>query len=150
MANTPNTTTLSKLYFSESETGEKTQVAWVQEIPEFNPAPEAITYSSLDTDYEGQIPGRRKAETLEIPVLFTEEQHDELKAVDKAKDYYWFIQLPDETATTEGKALVFYFKAKVRLSMDTITVDEMLQEKIVLYRTGEVMECKGLPTTATV
>lgn len=56
-----------------NKSGEKSQGGWVQEIPAFDSAPEAISYSSLDTDYEGQIPERRKGETLEIPVLFTEE-----------------------------------------------------------------------------
>lgn len=30
--------------------------------------------------------------------------------------------------------------------MEAITVDEMLQEKITLYRTSDVMANKGLPT----
>lgn len=146
MANIPNTSTLSKLFYGETETGEKTAIAWVQEIPAFDSAPEAITYSALDTNYEGQAPGRKKAETIEIPVLFTESQHDALKELDENKEYYWFIQLPEETAITDGKPLVFYFKAKMRLGMDAIAVDDMLKEKITLYKNSEVKESKGLPT----
>lgn len=143
---TPYSTMLSKLYYSETETGEKTQVAYVQEIPDFDSAPEGVEWSALDTDYVGQAPGRRSAEPIAIPVLFTEEQHDELKALSKTTDYYWFILLPEETATQTGKPVCFYFQAKVRLGMNALAVDEMLQETLTLYKSTEVQESKGLPT----
>ena len=143
---TPYSTILSKLYYSETKTGEKTQVAYVQEIPEFDPAPEGIEWSALDTDYTGQVPGRRSADAIAIPVLFTEEQHDELKALDKTKDYYWFIVLPEETASQTGKPLCFSFQAKARLGMAALSIDEMLQETLTLYKSTEVEESKGLPT----
>lgn len=144
--NTPYSTMLSKLYYAETLEGEKKQVAFVQEIPDFDPAPEGIAYSALDTDYEGQVPGRRSADAIAVPVLFTEEQHDELKALDKTKDYYWFILLPEETASTTGKPVCFYFQAKVRLGMNALAIDEMLQETLTLYKSTEVSESKGLPT----
>ena len=143
--NTPYSTMLSKLYYAETLEGEKKQVAFVQEIPDFDPAPEGIAYSALDTDYEGQVPGRRSADAIAVPVLFTEEQHDELKALDKTKDYYWFILLPEETASTTGKPVCFYFQAKVRLGMNALAIDEMLQETLTLYKSSEVSESKGLP-----
>ena len=144
---TPYSTMLSKLYYSTELTGEKTQVAWVQEIPEFDPAPEGIEFSALDTDYTGQVPGRRSADAIAIPILFTEAQHDTLKALDKTKDYYWFILLPEETASQTGKPLCFSFQAKVRLGMAALSVDEMLQETLTLYKSTAVEESKGLPTT---
>ena len=68
---TPYSTMLSKLYYSETKEGEKTQVAYVQEIPDFDPAPEGIEWSALDTDYTGQVPGRRSADALpKIPSGF--------------------------------------------------------------------------------
>ena len=144
---TPYSTMLSKLYYSETLEGEKTQVAWVQEIPEFDPAPEGIEFSALDTDYTGQVPGRRSADAIAIPVLFTEEQHDTLKALDKTRDYYWFILLPEETAVTPQKPVCFNFQAKVRLGMAALSIDEMIQETITLYKSTEVSETKGLPET---
>ena len=147
---TPYSTMLSKLYYSETLEGEKTQVAYVQEIPDFDPAPEGIEWNALDTDYTGQVPGRRSADAIAVPVLFTEEQHDELKALDKTKDYYWFILLPEETASQTGKPVCFYFQAKVRLGMNALAVDEMLQETLTLYKSTAVEESKGLPTTSGV
>lgn len=147
---TPYSTMLSKLYYSETLEGEKTQVAYVQEIPDFDPAPEGIEWSALDTDYTGQVPGRRSADAIAVPVLFTEEQHDKLKALSKTTDYYWFILLPEETATQTGKPVCFYFKAKVRLGMNALSVDEMLQETLTLYKSTAVEESKGLPTASGV
>ena len=144
---TPYSTMLSKLYYSETLEGEKTQIAFVQSIPEFDPAPEGIEWSALDTDYTGQTPGRRSADAIAIPILFTEPQHDKLKALDKTKDYYWFILLPEETATTPGKPICFNFQAKVRTGMAEMAIDDMLQETITLYKSTEVSETKGLPTS---
>ena len=114
---TPYSTMLSKLYYAESKTGEKTQVAYVQEIPEFDPAPEGIEWSALDTDFTGQVPGRRSADTI---------------------------------ASQTGKPVVFYFQAKVRLGMAALSVDEMLQETLTLYKSTAVEESKGLPTDSGV
>ena len=145
---TPYSTMLSKLYYAETLEGEKKQVAWVQSIPEFDPAPEGIEFSALDTDYTGQTPGRRSADVIAIPILFTEPQHDTLKALDKTEDYYWFILLPEETATTPGKPVCFNFQAKVRLGMAEMAIDDMLQEILTLYKSTEVSETKGLPESA--
>ena len=87
--------------------------------------------------------------SLTIPILFTESQHDLLKArADANKDSYWFIKLPDSTAETTGKPLVFYFTADCDLGMDTIAIDDMLKENLTLYRSSEVQESKGFPTVS--
>ncbi len=144
-AGTPSSSILSKLYYCETKEGEKKQVSWVQEIPEFDPAPEGIEFSAVDTDYTGQVPGRRSADAIAIPVLFTKEQHEVLKALDTKKDYYWFILLPEDVNPT-GKPPCFYFQAKVRLGMNAIAIDEMLQETLTLYKSTAVEESEGLPT----
>ena len=60
---TPKTSTLSTLWVAETLTGERTQVAFVQEIPPLKSAKEAITYNALDLEEEQQAKGNRKAET---------------------------------------------------------------------------------------
>lgn len=144
----PKTSTLTKLYHASTLAGEKSQVAFIQSIPEFLKAPEPITYSALDIDDERQVEGRKKAETLEIELLFTEEQYDELKALtaDKTNEY-WFIQLPEDTATTVGKALTWYFQATCFIGMSEIAIDDMLKAKLTLYRNSTIEESKGFPTS---
>lgn len=143
----PKTSTLTKLYHASTLVGEKSQVAFVQSIPEFLTAPEPITYSALDIDDERQVEGRKKAEILEIELLFTEEQYDELKklASDKTNEY-WFIQLPEVTASEEGKPLTWYFTGTCFVGMSEIAIDDMLKAKLTLYRNSAVEESKGFPT----
>ncbi len=144
--NTPKTSTLSTLWYSETKTGEKKQVAYVQEIPPLKSAKEAITYNALDLDEEQQAKGSRKAETLTIPLLFTEEQHDELNALAESdKEYNWFIKLPDSTATMPGKPLVFNFTGACDMGLDTIAIDDLLKENLTIYRSSKVEETKGFP-----
>lgn len=143
----PKVSTLSTLWYGTTLTGERTQVAYVQEIPALQSAKEAITYNALDLDEEQQAKGTRKAETLTIPLLFTEDQHDTLKALaDTDTEYFWFIKLPDATASTANKPLVFNFTGACDLGMDTIAIDDMLKENLTIYRSSKVNETKGFPT----
>lgn len=148
----PKTSTLTKLFHADTladlkdETKRK-QVAFVQGIPEFLTPPEPITYSALDIDDERQAPGRKKAESIEIELLFTEEQYDELKTIQDAKtNGYWAIQLPEETATTVGKPLTWYFTGTCYIGMSEIAIDDMLKAKLTIYRSSAIEESKGFPT----
>ncbi len=144
----PKVSTLTGLYYAETLNGEKTQIAFVQSIPPLKKAKEAITYNALDLEEEQQAKGSRKAEALEIPVLFTEPQHDKVKVLaDSDKSYYWFIQLPKETAVTSDKPLTFYFSGAVDLGLDELEIDGMIQETITVYRDSKVQESKGFPTS---
>lgn len=144
---TPKVSTLSTLWYANTLTGERTQVAYVQEIPPLKSAKEAITYNALDLEEEQQAKGSRKAEVLTIPLLFTETQHDKLKKLSESdEEYYWFIKLPDSTASEAGKPLVFNFTGACDLGMDTIAIDDLLKENLTLYRSSKVNETKGFPT----
>lgn len=148
VGDTPLTSTLSSLWYGDSATdAQKEQVAFVQSIPEFLKAPEGVTYSSIDIDDERMAPGRKKAEALEIEILFTEEQYDKLKALNDTTKT-WFIQLPDATASTTGKPLTWHFTAKSFIGMSEIAIDDMLKSKITLYRSGAINESKGFPTAS--
>lgn len=147
----PRTSTMTKLFHADTledlkSNTERKQVAYVQGIPEFLKAPEPVTYSALDIPDERQAEGRQKAETLEIEILFTEEQYDELKAIQTAKtNGYWAIQLPEETAKTTGKPLTWYFTGTCYIGMSEIALDDMLKSKITIYRSSEIEESKGFP-----
>lgn len=143
----PRTTMMTKLYHASAKTGEHKQIAYVQSIPEFLTAPEPITWSALDIDDERQAVGRKKAENLEIELIFTEEQYDELKALEIANsNEYWFIQLPEETATQDGKPLTWNFQATVHVGLAELALDDMIKAKITLYRNTAIEESKGFPT----
>ena len=148
----PKTSTLTKLFHADTladlqAEAKRKQVAFVQSIPEFLKAPEGITYSALDIPDERQAEGRQKAESLEIEILFKEDQYDELKALQTAKtNGYWAIQLPESTASTTGKPLTWYFTGTCYIGMSEIAIDDMLKSKITIYRSSEIKESKGFPT----
>ena len=148
----PKTSTLTKVFHADTLEDLKTeskrkQIAFVQSIPEFLKAPEGITYSALDISDERMAEGRQKAENMEIEFLFTEEQYDELKAIEKAKtNGYWAIQLPEVTATEAGKPLTWYFQGTCYVGMSEIAIDDMLKAKVTIYRSSEITESKGFPT----
>ena len=148
----PKTSTLTKVFHADTlvdlkDATKRKQVAFVQGIPEFLTPPDPITYSALDIDDERQTEGRKKAENLEIEFLFTEDQYDELKAIEKAKiNGYWVIQLPEETAKTTGKPLTWYFTGTCFVGMSEIAIDDMLKSKVTIYRSSAITENKGFPT----
>lgn len=149
MANTvsPQVSTLTKLYYATTKTGTRTQVGYVQSIPEFLTAPEPITYSALDIDDERQASGRKKAENIEIEFLYQESQWDEIKALETAgTDVYWFIQLPESTAETKTKPITWNFTGTCHIGMSEIAIDEMLTSKLTIYRSSAIEETKGFPT----
>lgn len=144
---TPKVSTLSTLWVGNTLTGEREQIAFVQEIPALKSAKEAITYNALDLDEEQQAKGSRKAEPLTIPILFTEDQHDKLNAkANSDEELFWFIKLPESTASEAGKPLVFYFTGACDLGLDTIAIDDLLKENLTIYRSSKVQESKGFPT----
>lgn len=148
----PKTSTLTKLFHADTladlqAEAKRKQVAFVQSIPEFLKAPEGITYSALDIPDERMAEGRQKAENLEIEILFKEDQYDELKALQTAKtNGYWAIQLPESTASENGKPLTWYFTGTCFIGMSEIAIDGMLKSKITIYRSSEIKESKGFPT----
>lgn len=144
--NIPDVTTLAKMWYSETLTGEKTQVAFVESIPQLEEAPDSITAIVLDLNYELAQPGIRKSATIEVPVLYTHTQHKRLRALDKNKDYYWFFELPEATAETEGKALVRYFTGKIRITVGEVAPEDFIRDTITLYKNSDVTENDGMPT----
>lgn len=150
----PKTSTMTKLFHADTledlkDGAKRKQVAYVQSIPQFMTAPEGIAYSALDIPDERQAEGRQKAESLEIEILFKEDQYDELKAVQNAKtNGYWAIQLPESTALQEGKPLTWYFTGTCHVGMSEIAIDDMLKTKLTIYRSSEISESKGFPTLA--
>ena len=82
---TPDVSTLTKVYYAESKTGERIQVAFAEEIPALEEAPEQITATVLDLDYEIARPGLKKAGTIEIPILFTHTQHKKIKRIKRKR-----------------------------------------------------------------
>lgn len=142
---TPDVSTLTKVSYSETKTGSRTPICYTEEIPPLEEAPEQITASVLDLDYEIARPGIKKAGTIEMPILFTHTQHKKLREL-KDKELYFFFELPARTAETDGKPLVRYLQGTSVLTMDTISAGEFLKDKLTIYKSSDVEESDGFPT----
>lgn len=143
----PDISTLTRVWYSETLEGERTQIAYTEEIPALEEAPEQITATVLDLDYEIARPGVKKAGTIELPILYTHTQHKALRNL-KGKDLYFYFELPENTAETAGKPLVRYCKGNCIVTMDTITAGEFLKDKLTIYKLGDVEESDGFPVVA--
>ena len=142
----PQASMLTEVWYGDTETDAAEQIFYVQEIPALVTARDPITYGGLESDEEMQAKGRRKAESITMPVLYYEEQSDALAALAESETVKWFfVKLPDATAATSGKPLVYKCQATLDLSNDTISIDNMLQETVTLYKQGPVTRMKGLP-----
>jgi len=132
----PDISTLSKLYFAETKTGERKQICLTEEIPAIEEPPEQITGSAVDIDYEFSRPGKTKAGTIEVPVYYTHTQHKWLKSIER-KDGYFFVQYPENTAPTGEKPLIKMFQGSLVVIGDTLAVDEWIKDKVNIYRTAK-------------
>jgi hypothetical protein len=142
----PKTSVLTKIYYADDVDSARSQVIYVQEIPILEEAAEAIAYNALDFESERQEQGTKAATTIEVPILYSETQHDTLKAISDAKsEKVWFIEYPEATAVTPGSPLVKYFTGTMNLVGEAIAINEMLLDKITLYRNSDITEQKGLP-----
>lgn len=141
----PDISKWAKVYYSETLTGERTQVAFVEEIPQLEESPEPITGTCLDLDYEFSQPGIKKTTQIEMPIYFTHTQHKKLRSL-KDKKLYWFFQNPAHTVKTGMEPLVRYLQGKMYITMDTATVGEFLKDKITIYKSSDLEESDGFPT----
>lgn len=146
----PQTSMETELWYATDKTGtDIKQILQVQEIPTVQTAQEPVTYGNLESTTEFSAKGRRKSESIAIPILYVEEQHDALKALETSDAEVWFfVKLPERTAKTSEKPLVYAFCGSVSLSNDTISIDGMLQETLTIFKSSETEEMKGLPSAA--
>lgn len=137
----------ANLEFSETLTGEKTLVAWVQNIGQLNQLKDGITYSAIDRDEEYMAKGKKKAEAIDIEVLFTHAQHKTLRAMAEGdKEYYFYIKYPEATANEAGKPLVFSLKATMDFASNAMEDGELLKDTIRLFKKSNLVETDGYPT----
>lgn len=145
--NDPDVSTLTKVWYATTLTGNRTQIAYTQEIPPLEEPPEQITAQALDIDYEIARPGIKKAGSIQIPILFTHTQHKALRAL-KGQNLFFFFELPNNTAETTNKPLVRYLQGTCVLTMDTIATEDFLKDILTIYKTSDVEESDGFPTAS--
>lgn len=138
------TTTLTKLFYAEDlekivTKSTRKQVAFVETIPRFVTETNEKPYLDINIDDERQTLGKKRIESMEIELLFTEEQYNTLIEIQRAKiNGYWAIQLPEEIAIEAGRPLIWYFTGICNIDMSNITMyNNMLKAKLTIYRNLE-------------
>lgn len=139
---TPKTSMRTELWYSTSSSYTSlTQVFMVQEIPALQSPKDAINYGCLESSTEFTTDGTRKAETITVPLLYVEGQHNTLKAIaDAGTKLYFVVKLPDSTTTTAGHPNCYQFSGTIDLTLDTMSIDGMIQENLTIYRDSLVEE----------
>lgn len=139
---TPKTSMRTELWYSQNSgyTGLK-QIFMVQEIPVLQAPKDAINYGCLEASTEFTTDGTRKAETITVPVLLVEAQHNELKALANANtELYFCVKLPESTTATAGHPICEKFSGTIDLTFDTFSIDGMIQENLTIYKDSLVTE----------
>ena len=139
---TPKTTMKTELWYSTSSSlTSLKQIFMVQEIPVLQAPKEAVNYGCLESSTEFQTEGTRKAETITVPILFVEAQHNELKALaDANTELYFVVKLPDSTSATAGHPICEKFSGTIDVSLDTLPIDGMITENLTIYKDSPVTE----------
>ena len=139
---TPKTSMRTELWYSTSSSYTSLkQIFMVQEIPVLQAPKEAINYGCLESSVEFQTEGTRKAETITVPVLLVEAQHNELKALaDANTKIYFAVKLPESTTATAGHPICEKFSGTIDLTFDTFSIDGMIQENLTIYKDSVVEE----------
>lgn len=144
----PKISMTTELYYSESnDYSDKEQIFMIQSIPQLQAPSEPVTYGCLESDTEYQTEGRKKAESIQIPILYVSVQHDTLKAFADAKTkLYFMVKLPNSTAPANGKPLIEKFSGTIDISLDAIELDGILQETLTIFKDSSVSEDKWTET----
>ena len=77
-ATTPQVAMKAEVSYATSLTGDKTKIGYVQKVGQLKTLKEGQTYSALDLDEERMAKGKRKAEAVDIEMMFIQETHKDI------------------------------------------------------------------------
>lgn len=148
---TPKTTTpqvamKSKVSYSPTLTGNRTDIGYVQKVGQLKTLKEGQTYSALDLDEERTAKGKRKAETVDIEMMFIQETHKSIKAIaDADTTIYLFLEYPETTASVANKPLVQTVKCTVDIAGQEMNDGDFIKDTMRVYKESKVVETDGYP-----
>ena len=152
MADTPATTTpqvamKAEVSYATTLTGDKTKIGYVQKVGQLKTLKEGQTYSALDLDEERLAKGKRKAETVDIEMMFIQETHKSIKAIaDADTQIYLFVKYPETTASVSGKPLVQTVKCTVDIAGQELSDGDFIKDTMRVYKESDTVETDGYPT----
>ena len=146
-ATTPQVAMKAEVSFATTLTGEKTKIGYVQKVGQLKTLKEGQTYSALDLDEERMAKGKRKAETVDIEMMFIQETHKSIKAIaDADTQIYLFVKYPETTASVSGKPLVQTVKCTVDIAGQELSDGDFIKDTMRVYKESDTVETDGYPT----
>lgn len=143
---TPQVAMKAEVSFATTLTGEKTKIGYVQKVGQLKTLKEGQTYSALDLDEERMAKGKRKAETVDIEMMFIQETHKTIKAIaDADTQIYLFVKYPETTASVANKPLVQSVKCTVDIAGQEINDGDFIKDTMRVYKESKVVETDGYP-----
>lgn len=145
---TPQVAMKAEVSFATTLTGDKTTIGYVQKVGQLKTLKEGQTYSSLDLDEERMAKGKRKAETVDIEMMFIQETHKAIKAIAEADtSIFLFVKYPETTASVEGKPLVQTVKCTVDIAGQELNDGDFIKDTMRVYKESDTVETDGYPVT---
>ncbi len=149
IATTPQVLMKAEVSYATTLIGEKTKIGYVQKVGQLKTLKEGQTYSALDLDEERMAKGKRKAEAVDIEMLFIQETHKTIKAIaDADTSIYLFVKYPESTAKTKDKPLVQTVKCTVDIAGQELSDGDFIKDTMRVFKESETVETDGYPIEA--
>ena len=148
---TPKTTTpqvamKAEVSYATNLTGDKTKIGYVQKVGQLKTLKEGQTYSALDLDEERMAKGKRKAEAVDIEMMFIQETHKSMMAIaDADTEIYLFLKYPDTTASVVSKPLVQTVKCTIDIAGQEMSDGDFIKDTMRVFKNSTVVETDGYP-----
>ncbi len=146
---TPQIAMKAEVSYATTLTGDKTSIGYVQKVGQLKTLKEGQTYSALDLEEERMAKGKRKAETVDIEMLFIQETHKAIKAIaDADTPIYLFVKYPETTASVAEKPLVQTVKCTVDIAGQELNDGDLIKDTMRVYKESKTVETDGYPTAS--
>lgn len=145
-ATTPQVAMKAEVSYATTLTGDRTKIGYVQKVGQLKTLKEGQTYSSLDIEEERMAKGKRKAETVDVEMMFIQETHKSIqKIADADTSIYLFVKYPESTASVASKPLVQTVKCTVDIAGQEINDGDFIKDTMRVYKESKVVETDGYP-----
>lgn len=148
-ATTPQVAMKAEVEYSTTLIGTRTKIGYVQKVGQLKTLKEGQTYSALDLDEERMAKGKRKAEAVDIEMMFIQETHKAIKAIaDADASIYLFVKYPETTASVANKPLVQTVKCTIDIAGQELNDGDFIKDTMRVFKESDTVETDGYPVEA--
>ena len=143
---TPQVAMKAEVSFATTLTGDRTKIGYVQKVGQLKTLKEGQTYSALDLDEERMAKGKRKAESVDIEMMFIQATHKAMMTIaDEDTEIYLFVKYPESTASVASKPLVQTVKCTIDIAGQELSDGDFIRDTMRVFKNSTVVETDGYP-----